>query len=62
MTISIRNLDARWARRFAASTSPSPWSRSGKGYKKVTDVRETVGARHPLVRTDRGLATGTGKS
>ena len=23
-----------------------------KGYK-VTDVRETVGARHPLVRTDR---------
>ena len=24
-----------------------------KGYKEVTDVRETVGARHPLVRTDR---------
>jgi taurine dioxygenase len=23
-----------------------------KGYKKVSDVRETVGARHPLVRTD----------
>jgi taurine dioxygenase len=23
-----------------------------KGYKRVTDVRETVGARHPLVRTD----------
>jgi taurine dioxygenase len=23
-----------------------------KGYKKVTDVREVVGARHPLVRTD----------
>jgi taurine dioxygenase len=23
-----------------------------KGYKDVTDVRETVGARHPLVRTD----------
>jgi taurine dioxygenase len=23
-----------------------------KGYKGVTDVRETVGARHPLVRTD----------
>jgi len=23
-----------------------------KGYKEVTDVRETVGARHPLVRTD----------
>ena len=27
-----------------------------KGYKEVTDVRETVGARHPLVRTD--LRTG----
>ena len=27
-----------------------------KGYKEVTDVRETVGARHPLVRTD--AATG----
>jgi taurine dioxygenase len=25
-----------------------------KGYKAVTDVRETVGARHPLVRTDPG--------
>jgi taurine dioxygenase len=25
-----------------------------KGYKEVTDVRETVGARHPLVRTDPG--------
>ncbi len=24
-----------------------------KGYKEVTDVRETVGAKHPLVRTDR---------
>jgi taurine dioxygenase len=24
-----------------------------KGYKEVTDVRETVGAHHPLVRTDR---------
>ena len=24
-----------------------------KGYKKVTDVRETSGAHHPLVRTDR---------
>ncbi len=24
-----------------------------KGYKEVADVRETVGARHPLVRTDR---------
>jgi taurine dioxygenase len=24
-----------------------------KGYKEVTDVRETVGARHPLVRADR---------
>src|SRR5262252_1581871 len=23
-----------------------------RGYKEVTDVRETVGARHPLVRTD----------
>jgi taurine dioxygenase len=23
-----------------------------KGYKEVTDVRETVGARHPLIRTD----------
>src|SRR5262249_28812845 len=23
-----------------------------KGYKEVTDVRETVGAKHPLVRTD----------
>ncbi|MEA2904874.1 MAG: taurine dioxygenase [Alphaproteobacteria bacterium] len=23
-----------------------------KGYKEVTDVRETMGARHPLVRTD----------
>ena len=23
-----------------------------KGYKEVTDVRETVGARHPLVRTE----------
>jgi alpha-ketoglutarate-dependent taurine dioxygenase len=23
-----------------------------KGYKEVTDVRETVGARHPIVRTD----------
>jgi taurine dioxygenase len=23
-----------------------------KGYKKVTDVRETVGAQHPVVRTD----------
>lgn len=23
-----------------------------KGYKEVTDIRETVGARHPLVRTD----------
>jgi taurine dioxygenase len=23
-----------------------------KGYKEVTDVRQTVGARHPLVRTD----------
>jgi taurine dioxygenase len=23
-----------------------------KGYKPVTDVRETVGAHHPLVRTD----------
>ena len=23
-----------------------------KGYKEVTDVRETVGARHPLMRTD----------
>jgi len=27
-----------------------------RGYREVTDVRETVGARHPLVRTDR--ATG----
>jgi taurine dioxygenase len=27
-----------------------------KGYKAVTDVRETVGARHPLIRTDK--ATG----
>src|SRR5206468_11749359 len=27
-----------------------------KGYKAVTDVRETVGARHPLIRTE--LATG----
>jgi taurine dioxygenase len=25
-----------------------------KGYKEVTDVRETVGARHPLVRTEPG--------
>jgi taurine dioxygenase len=25
-----------------------------KGYKEVTDVRETVGAHHPLVRTDPG--------
>ena len=25
-----------------------------KGYKEVTDVRETVGARHPLIRTDPG--------
>jgi len=25
-----------------------------KGYKEVTDVRETIGARHPLVRTDPG--------
>jgi taurine dioxygenase len=25
-----------------------------KGYKEVTDVRETVGAHHPLVRTDSG--------
>jgi taurine dioxygenase len=25
-----------------------------KGYKKVTDVREVEGARHPLVRTDPG--------
>jgi taurine dioxygenase len=24
-----------------------------RGYKEVTDVRETVGARHPLVRNDR---------
>jgi taurine dioxygenase len=24
-----------------------------KGYEKVTDVRQTVGAHHPLVRTDR---------
>ena len=24
-----------------------------KGHKEVTDVRETIGARHPLVRTDR---------
>jgi taurine dioxygenase len=24
-----------------------------KGYQEVTDVRQTVGARHPLVRTDR---------
>jgi len=24
-----------------------------KGYKEITDVRETVGAHHPLVRTDR---------
>jgi taurine dioxygenase len=24
-----------------------------KGYNEVTDVRETIGARHPLVRTDR---------
>src|SRR5262245_5980049 len=24
-----------------------------KGYKEVNDVRQTVGARHPLVRTDR---------
>jgi taurine dioxygenase len=24
-----------------------------KGYREVTDVREAVGARHPLVRTDR---------
>jgi taurine dioxygenase len=24
-----------------------------KGYKEVTDVRETVGAQHPLVRTER---------
>jgi len=24
-----------------------------KGYKEVTDVRDTVGAHHPLVRTDR---------
>jgi taurine dioxygenase len=24
-----------------------------KGYEAVTDVRETVGARHPLIRTDR---------
>ena len=23
-----------------------------KGYKKVTDVRDVVGARHPLIRTD----------
>jgi taurine dioxygenase len=23
-----------------------------KGYKEITDIRETVGARHPLVRTD----------
>ena len=23
-----------------------------KGYKEVTDVRETVGARHPLIRTE----------
>jgi taurine dioxygenase len=27
-----------------------------KGYERVTDVRETVGAHHPLVRTE--LATG----
>ena len=27
-----------------------------KGYKDVTDVRETVGARHPLVRTDPAAA------
>jgi taurine dioxygenase len=27
-----------------------------KGYKDVTDVRETVGARHPLVRTDARAA------
>jgi taurine dioxygenase len=27
-----------------------------KGYKDVTDVRETVGARHPLVRTDAKTA------
>ncbi len=25
-----------------------------KGYRQVTDVRETVGARHPLVRTEPG--------
>ena len=25
-----------------------------KGYKEVTDVRETVGARHPLIRSDPG--------
>jgi taurine dioxygenase len=25
-----------------------------KGYKKVTDVRDVVGARHPLIRTDPG--------
>jgi taurine dioxygenase len=25
-----------------------------KGYKEVTDVRETVGAHHPLIRTDPG--------
>ena len=25
-----------------------------KGYVEVTDVRETIGARHPLVRTDAG--------
>jgi len=25
-----------------------------KGYKEVTDVRQTVGAHHPLIRTDRG--------
>jgi taurine dioxygenase len=25
-----------------------------KGFKEVTDVRETVGAHHPLIRTDPG--------
>ena len=25
-----------------------------KGYREVTDVRDTVGARHPLVRTEPG--------
>jgi taurine dioxygenase len=33
-----------------ASTNSAGFLR--KGYKQVTDVRETVGAHHPLVRTD----------